>query len=146
VAEVARSPNALVIRIVQLGTSRFNSGEVFLNVVFFVSGPKRPYASVLCLSYNSEGTFILLMKKELAMSQANQDQVPDILGNGLANFANAVGDRELVQYGAMVFRSVKEVFFEHIKAGDTCTFAFPSLVVLPDIRVDCFVAILTDGL
>lgn len=78
------------------------------------------------------------------MSQANQDQVVDILTNGLVNFANATGDGAMVQAGAMVFRDVKDAFVENIKAGDTCTFAFPSMVVLPDIRVECFVAVLNN--
>jgi hypothetical protein len=78
------------------------------------------------------------------MSQAKEDQVVDILSNGLMNFANATGDRSMVQAGAMGLREVRDVFVENIKADDTCTFAFPSLIVLPDIRTDCFVAILND--
>jgi hypothetical protein len=85
-----------------------------------------------------------LQAEEIAMSQANQDQVVDILSNGLVNFANATGDREIVKFGAVVLRNVQDVFVENIKAGETCTFAFPSMVVLPDIRVECFVAVLND--
>lgn len=78
------------------------------------------------------------------MLQAKEDQVVDILSNGLMNFANATGDRSMVQAGAMALREVRDVFVENIKADNTCTFAFPSMVVLPDIRTDCFVAVLND--
>ena len=78
------------------------------------------------------------------MSQSNQDQIVDILANGMENFVNATGDREMSKFGAMVLSDIKDVFIENIKAGDTCAFAFPSMVVLPDIRVECFVAILND--
>ncbi len=78
------------------------------------------------------------------MSQAKEDQVLDILANGLMNFANAIGDKSMLQGGAVVYRDVKDVFIENIRAGDTCMFAFPSMVVLPDIRVECFVAVLND--
>jgi len=78
------------------------------------------------------------------MSQAKEDQVVDILSNGLMNFANVTGDRSMVQAGAMALREVRDVFVENIKVDNTCTFAFPSMVVLPDIRTDCFVAVLND--
>jgi hypothetical protein len=78
------------------------------------------------------------------MSQAKEDQVVDILANGLMNFANATGDKSMVELATMALRDVRDVFVENIKADDTCTFAFPSMVVLPDIRVECFVAILND--
>ncbi len=78
------------------------------------------------------------------MSQAKEDQVVDILSNGLMNFANVTGDRSMVQAGAMALREVRDVFVENIKVDNTCTFSFPSMVVLPDIRTDCFVAVLND--
>jgi len=78
------------------------------------------------------------------MSQDKEDQVVDILSNGLMNFANVTGDRSMVQAGAMALREVRDVFVENIKVDNTCTFAFPSMVVLPDIRTDCFVAVLND--
>jgi hypothetical protein len=78
------------------------------------------------------------------MSQAKEDQVVDILANGLMNFANATGDRSMMQLATMALRDVRDVFVENIKADGICTFAFPSMVVLPDIRVECFVAILND--
>jgi hypothetical protein len=78
------------------------------------------------------------------MSQAKADQVVEILAKGLMNFANATGNRSMVQAGGIALRDVKDVFVENIRADNTCTFAFPSMVVLPDIRVECFVAILND--
>lgn len=80
------------------------------------------------------------------MSQAKKDQVVDILANGLMNFVNATGDKSMMALATMTLRDVRDEFVENIRADDTCTFAFPSMVVLPDIRVECFVAILTDRL
>jgi hypothetical protein len=78
------------------------------------------------------------------MSQAKEDHVQDLIANGLMNFANATGERMMVQAGAMIYRDVQDVFAENIKADNTCAFAFPSMIVLPDIRTDCFVAVLND--
>src|SRR5216684_2528465 len=78
------------------------------------------------------------------MSQAKKDQVGNILANGLMNFANVSGDKSMMELATVALRDVRDVFVENIKADDTCTFAFPSMVVLPDIRVECFVAVLDD--
>lgn len=105
------------------------------------------------------------------MSQAKKDQVIDILANGLMNFVNVTGDKEMMKLATMVLRDVSDVFVEHIKADDICTFAFPSMTTIrdcliaflriwgsklgkrlstktPDIQaacfVECFVAILND--
>ena len=78
------------------------------------------------------------------MLQANRDQVEAILANGLMNFVNATGDKSRLEMATIVLRDVKDVFFENIRANDTCMFSFPSMVVLPEIRVECFVAVLND--
>ncbi len=78
------------------------------------------------------------------MSQANTDQVVDILTRGLMNYVNATGDKSYLEMATIALRDVRDVFFENIQATDTCMFAIPSMVVQPDIRVGCFVAILTD--
>ncbi len=78
------------------------------------------------------------------MSQAKKDQVVNILANGLTNFTNATGDKELANFAPKVLRLVHEVFLENIRPDDICAFAFPGMVILPDIRVECFVAVLTD--
>jgi hypothetical protein len=78
------------------------------------------------------------------MSQATRDQFEAILANGLMNYVNATGDKSYLEMATIVLRDVKDVFFENIRATDTCTFAFPSMVVLPEIRVECFVAVLND--
>ena len=79
------------------------------------------------------------------MSQANKDQVVEIITKGLMNFANATGDRSIVELGETAYRDVQDVFVEHIKPDNTCIFAFPSMVILPDIRTECFVAVLNDS-
>ncbi len=74
----------------------------------------------------------------------SQDTVIAILENGLTNFINVTGDKSLRKFAAFALRPIQNVFSENIKADDTCLFAFPGMVVLPDIRVECFVAILKD--
>jgi hypothetical protein len=71
------------------------------------------------------------------MSQAKKDQVVDILANGLMNFVNATGDKEMMKLATIVLRDVLDVFVEHIKADDTCTFAFPTMAIPPDIPTGC---------
>src|SRR6266487_1224094 len=78
------------------------------------------------------------------MSQAKEDRVLDILTNGLMNFVNATDDKSGLEMATIVLRDVKDVFVENIRADDTCKFAFPSMVMLPNIRVECFVAVLSD--
>jgi hypothetical protein len=82
------------------------------------------------------------------MSQAKKDQVVDILANGLMNFVNVTGDKEMMKLATIVLRDVSDVFVAHIKADDICTFAFPSMTIPPDSQaecfVECFVAILND--
>lgn len=78
------------------------------------------------------------------MSQSKEDQIVNILSVGLINFVNATGDRSMMELATIALRDVRDVFVENIRADDTCTFAFPSMVVLPDIRTDCFVTVLND--
>ncbi len=78
------------------------------------------------------------------MSQTKEDQVLDIISDGLIKFVNAMRDKTLLQAGATFYRDTQNVFVENIKADNTCMFAFPSMVVLPDVRIECFVAVLND--
>lgn len=73
-----------------------------------------------------------------------KDQVLDIISDGLMNFADAIGDKSMVEAGAMTYGDTQDVFVEHIQTDNTCTFAFPSMVLLPGIRTECFVAVLND--
>jgi hypothetical protein len=74
----------------------------------------------------------------------SQEQVLDIISTGLTNFVNALGDTSMLEAGAMAYADNKSSFIGHIKTGDNCKFAFPSMVILPDKRAECFVAILND--
>jgi hypothetical protein len=78
------------------------------------------------------------------MSQATRDQFEAILANGLMNYVNVTNDNDYLKMTPVVLGDVKDVFVENIRANDFCMFAFPSMVVQPDIRVECFVAILDD--
>jgi hypothetical protein len=66
------------------------------------------------------------------MSQAKEDQVVDILANGLMNFANVTDDRSMMELATMALRDVRDVFVENIKADDICT---TSTLMMLDICV-----------
>jgi hypothetical protein len=70
----------------------------------------------------------------------------DIIINGLTNFAEATKDVNDAQMGGMVYKSVADVFRQNLKPGDTCAIALPSMIVLPNIRTQCFVAITSSHL
>jgi CBS domain-containing protein len=78
------------------------------------------------------------------MSQTIDDQMPEVIMRGLANYVNATDDTDYLPMGYITYRDVKDVFIENIRPGDTCLLAFPSMVILPEIRVECFVAVLND--
>jgi len=78
------------------------------------------------------------------MSQTIEDQVWDIIFAGVMQYVNATNDGDYILMAQSVYRDVKDVFLANIRPGDTCVFAFPSMVVQPEIRVECFVAILPD--
>jgi hypothetical protein len=78
------------------------------------------------------------------MSQGTQKQVVDILAKGLENYVKATADQSYLKMAPIVLRDVRDVFFENIYPNDSCLFTMPSMIVRPEIRVDCFVAILTN--
>ncbi len=78
------------------------------------------------------------------MTQANRDQLVEIITKGADNFFQVTGDKELGMKGIGVFRGVKAAFIENIRAEDICMFAFPSVMVQPNFGLTCYVAILQD--
>ncbi|MGH7203524.1 MAG: hypothetical protein ACREHC_03725 [Candidatus Levyibacteriota bacterium] len=81
------------------------------------------------------------------MTRASDNTTLDIFTDGLMRYGEAIGDKQ----GTLLLiktlpRNVKDFVIENIKADNTCTFAFPSMVILPDIRTDCLVTILNDAI
>lgn len=74
-----------------------------------------------------------------------QDPVITSLQNGLENFFNAIGySKTMMEFARYTLSPIRNVFTENIKADNICLFAFPGMIIRPDIRVECFVAILDD--
>jgi hypothetical protein len=61
---------------------------------------------------------------------------------GLTNYVMASGDKREVQAGSMVYKSMANGIRSHISPGDTCSLAFPSMIIRPEIRTNCFVVVL----
>ncbi len=80
------------------------------------------------------------------MTSAGGFDPDEIIIDGLTNFAEATKDVGDARMGGMVYKSVAEVFRQNVKPGDTCAIAFPSMIVRPDVRTQCFVAITSSHL
>jgi hypothetical protein len=78
------------------------------------------------------------------MAQTGDNQALNVIARGLENFVNTTKDKTDMELAGYVLRDTKEVFIENTRPGDTCLLAFPSMVILPEIRVECFVAVLAD--
>ena len=66
----------------------------------------------------------------------------DVIIDGLAKYVELSGDQQDVQMGAAVYKSVADAFRSRLSPGVTCALAFPSMIIRPEIRAACFVAIL----
>lgn len=66
----------------------------------------------------------------------------DVIAEGLTNYVQISGDQREIQMGAGLYRSLAQAFRDHIFDRDSCSLAFPSMIIRPDIRTSCFVAIL----
>ena len=62
--------------------------------------------------------------------------------DGLINYVEISGNQRDVHEGTAVYRSVADAFRPQISVGDTCSLAFHSMIIRPDIRTECFVAVL----
>lgn len=65
---------------------------------------------------------------------------------GLVSYATALGDRDAARFGGMLYKRVSGEIDSHVRDNDVCKLAFPSFLVRPDLRVECFVAVLQDRL
>lgn len=67
----------------------------------------------------------------------------DAILEGLSLFGETVQDIPLVRSGAVLYKSLSEAFSAKWPVGETCSLAFPAMIIRPDIRTECFVAIST---
>jgi hypothetical protein len=67
----------------------------------------------------------------------------DAILEGLSLFGETVQDIPLVRSGAVLYKSLSEVFSANWPVGETCSLAFPAMIIRPEIRTECFVAIST---
>jgi hypothetical protein len=66
----------------------------------------------------------------------------DVIAEGLANYVRMSGDQREIQLGAGLYKALAEAFRVQISDGNSCSLAFSSMIVRPDIRTSCFVAVL----
>jgi hypothetical protein len=65
----------------------------------------------------------------------------DIVADGLVNFVNLMRDRSFASVGGQMYALVADLFRAKLQPGDTCPIALPSMIISPDLRVECLVAI-----
>jgi hypothetical protein len=65
----------------------------------------------------------------------------DVVADGLVNLGLATQDKQLVEASRYAYERVAEIFCQKLKTDEKCLLAFPSFLIRPDMRVDCFVTI-----
>ena len=71
----------------------------------------------------------------------SKEQALDLVTEGLVSLAEATLDLELVYAGKIVYADVEDVFRAHLRPDESCLLAMPSILITPDIRPQCFVAV-----
>lgn len=79
------------------------------------------------------------------MPAARNDYNQKIL-DGLAAYVTALNDRQAAQFGTMIYKRVAHELDPLVQTDDECKLAFPSMLIRPDLRVECFVVVLGDRL
>jgi len=74
----------------------------------------------------------------------SQQDVSEIVVDGLTAFAVGLGEMEMGKAGAQMYQFVKREVDPLLHPGDECKLAFPTMLIRPDLRIDCLVAILAD--
>lgn len=77
------------------------------------------------------------------MSSTESD-VSDKILDGLSNYATAVQDLEAAKFGAEMYGQVRREFSAAVRPDDTCTLAFPTVLLSGDRPLGCLVAVLGD--
>lgn len=100
----------------------------------------KSYPPVMCLN-------IAFRKGEgMASMSANGNDLNQKIIDGLAGYVTALNDRDAAQFGAMIYKRVARELDPLVRPDDVCKLAFPSFLIRPDLRVECFVAVLGDRL
>jgi hypothetical protein len=66
--------------------------------------------------------------------------------DGLAGYVTALNDRDTAKFSVMIYKRVARELDPLVHPDDVCKLAFPSFLIRPDLRVECFVAVLGDRL
>lgn len=66
--------------------------------------------------------------------------------DGLAGYVTALNDRDAARFGVMIYKRVARELDPMLRPDDVCKLAFPSFLIRPDLRTECFVAVLGDRL
>jgi hypothetical protein len=74
----------------------------------------------------------------------SQNDLSDIIVDGLTNYAVALSDNDSGRFGAQMYRYVSREVDALIKPDDVCKLAFPSMMIRPDARSEWLVAIFED--
>lgn len=74
----------------------------------------------------------------------SQQDVSDLVVDGLTAFAVGLGDMDFGKFGAQMYQFVKREVDPLLRPGDECKLAFPSWLVRPDLSKECLVMILAD--
>jgi hypothetical protein len=80
-----------------------------------------------------------------SMPAASSDLNQKVL-DGLAGYVTALNDRDAARFGAMIYKRVARELDPLVRSDDVCKLAFPSFLIRPDLRTECFVAVLGDRL
>jgi hypothetical protein len=78
------------------------------------------------------------------MPRTIEDYIGGIVFDGLTQYVRATDNDDYLRWARQVYLDVKDVFIQNVRPGENCTFAFPSMIIQPEIRGECFVAILPD--
>jgi len=65
--------------------------------------------------------------------------------DGLAYFGEKIQNEQIVRSGAVLYKSLIQGFSSSWNPKDSCILALPALIIRPEIRTDCFVAISTSS-
>lgn len=82
----------------------------------------------------------------MASMPTARDDLNEKILDGLTGYVTALNDRQAAQFGAMIYKRVARELDPLVRPDDVCKLAFPSMLIRPDLRVECFVAVLGDRL
>jgi len=66
----------------------------------------------------------------------------EVVIDGMTCYVNLSEDSSAIQSGAQTYKPLAGSIRPHITQGVSCALAFPSMIIRPDIRTECFVVVL----